>query len=85
MYAQNEFAKQIPYAAYMPAVPFVFEYQSEFDLAIETALRGSESPQSALDTAAKNITTAIERYQNPTASRSLFSRPVLGPIHGGIA
>jgi multiple sugar transport system substrate-binding protein len=84
MYAQSEFARQIPYAAYMPAVPFVFEYQSEFDLAIETALRGTESPQTVLDIAAKNIKAAIERYQNPTASRSWQSRPLPGPIHGDI-
>ena len=63
MYAQREFAQQIPYAAYMPSVPYIFEYRSEFDLAIERALHGSASPQSALDTAAKNITKVMKRYQ----------------------
>ncbi|HWB55147.1 MAG TPA: ABC transporter substrate-binding protein [Tepidisphaeraceae bacterium] len=68
MYAQNEFARQIPYAAYMPSVPFVFEYQSEFDLATEKALRGTESAKSALDTAARNITKIIQRYKREDLS-----------------
>lgn len=79
MYAQSEFAKQIPYAAYMPSVPYVLEYQSEFDVAIETVLRGSESAQSAFDTAATNIRAIIQRYQNPMASVFQKSRAVPGP------
>jgi multiple sugar transport system substrate-binding protein len=74
MYAQSQFAKEIPYAAYMPGVPFVFEYMDEYEFAIEKALLGSESPQVALDNAAKNITRIIERYRNPEASRQMFGR-----------
>ena len=35
MTAQREFAKQIPYAAYMPGVQFVNEYLAEYEPAIE--------------------------------------------------
>ncbi|MBA3272549.1 MAG: ABC transporter substrate-binding protein, partial [Chthoniobacterales bacterium] len=35
MAAQREFAKQIPYVAYLPSVPFVFEYLQAYDLAVE--------------------------------------------------
>ena len=63
MTAQREFARQIPYAAYMPQVPFVFEYLAEYDLAIEKALRGSATPAEALNTASHNIDKIIARYQ----------------------
>ena len=68
MSAQREFAKEIPYAAYFPAVPFNFEYMSEYEYAIEKALRGSESAKQALDTAAVNINRIMQRY-NAAASR----------------
>lgn len=62
MYAQYQFAKQMDYVIYTPSVPFVFEYITEFDLAMERALRGRMSPQQALDTAAANIERIMERY-----------------------
>ena len=63
MYAQGEFAKQIPYACYMPKVPFIFEYQDQFDHALERALRGSAAPQAALDEATANIEKVVERFR----------------------
>lgn len=65
--AQREFAKQIPYAAYMPSVPFVFEYMVEYELAIEQSLRGSVAPATALIKAAARIERIIERYRNAGA------------------
>lgn len=61
MTVQYQFARQIPYVAYLPQVPFVFEYNTEFDLAIEKALRGSATPQGALDLAAANVNKIIAR------------------------
>ncbi len=61
MTVQSEFAKQIPYVKYLPRIPFIFEFQTEFNAAIEKALRGSESPKSALDTAAANLNRIIQR------------------------
>jgi len=60
---QNEFANQIPYVHYMPRVPYIFEFYSEFDLAIEKALRGSATPKAALDVATENINKVIERHK----------------------
>ena len=48
----------------MPSVPFIFEYQREFDLAVESALRGSRTPKEALDIAAANITKIIQRQRS---------------------
>jgi maltose-binding protein MalE len=61
MAVQAAFARQIPYLAYMPRIPFFFEFQTEFDTAIEKALRGSASPQAALDVAAANVNTSLAR------------------------
>jgi len=63
MKIQAEFAKQIPYIRYMPSVSFSFEFCTEFDAAIEKALRGSKTPKEALDTAAENIEEIIERQR----------------------
>lgn len=63
MHAQREFARQMENVVSTPAVPFVFEYISEFDLAAERALRGNMTPQQALDTAAANIEKIIRRYR----------------------
>lgn len=62
MYAQNQFAKQIPYVAYLPPAPFVFEYLRAFDDAIELALRGTNSAQVALAAADQIVQPVIERY-----------------------
>ncbi|HZZ41535.1 MAG TPA: ABC transporter substrate-binding protein [Tepidisphaeraceae bacterium] len=63
MYAQSEFAKQIPYVRYFPATPFVFEFLAEYDTAVELALRGSATPQDALTHAAGRIDAVIDRYR----------------------
>jgi multiple sugar transport system substrate-binding protein len=63
MYAQREFAKQIPYATYMPRVLFVNEYLQEYETAIDSALRGSTTPQAALSNAARRISAVIQRYK----------------------
>ena len=58
---QYEFSKQLPYIRYMPRIPFIFEFLTEFDVAIEKALRGSMDPQKALTEAARQIDTIIQR------------------------
>jgi multiple sugar transport system substrate-binding protein len=63
MEAQREFARQIPHAAYMPKVPFVFEYLSEYEQAIEQILRGTLPPETALRQAAADIERIIARYR----------------------
>ncbi|HEV2293180.1 MAG TPA: ABC transporter substrate-binding protein [Tepidisphaeraceae bacterium] len=62
MYAQNQFAKQIPYVTYLPPAPFVFEYLRAFDDAIELALRGTKSARAALSAADSIVQPVIERY-----------------------
>ncbi len=64
MSVPREFAKQIQDIRYMPKLPFVFEFYTEFDAAIEKALRGTLPPKQALDTATKNINEIIERHKS---------------------
>jgi len=59
---QREFARQIAYVRYMPRVPFIFEFNTEFDVAVEKALRGSASAKQALDVATENVNRVIERH-----------------------
>jgi multiple sugar transport system substrate-binding protein len=61
MPVQSAFARQIPYVIYLPRLPFVFEFQTEFDLAIEKALRGRATPEEALDAAQTGINRIMER------------------------
>lgn len=61
MRVQSAFARQIPYTAYPPRLPFEFEYQNEFDIAIDKALRGTLTPQQALDEAKRHIDAIIAR------------------------
>ena len=63
MTVQSQFAREIPNAVYLPRLPYIFEFQTEFNNAIEKALRGSETPQKALDQAAANIDTIIQRQK----------------------
>jgi len=62
MDVQYQFSKQVPYVAFQPHVPFVFEFASEFDVALEKALVGSASPKEALQTAVSNVNKVIERW-----------------------
>lgn len=63
MTVQYQFARQIPYAVYMPEVPYTFELQTEFGDAVERALRGVQTPQQALDQGAANVDRAIARWR----------------------
>jgi multiple sugar transport system substrate-binding protein len=68
MPVQHAFAEQLPYLIYSPQVPFIFEYQTEFGLAMEKILRGTSEPQAALHAAAIKINEVIERRQAMMAS-----------------
>lgn len=70
MAVQSEFAREIPYVSYLPRLPFIFEFQTEFDLAIEKALRGRATPKDALDVAVANINAIILREKD-TVLRSV--------------
>ena len=61
MTVQHQFARQISFVEYMPRVPFIFEFYSEFDLAVERALRGRMPPGEALRIATENVNRVIER------------------------
>jgi len=63
MHAQTEFAKQIPYIQYIPKVPYTFEFTSELHVAAERALKGSISPEKALDEATENVNKTIRRHK----------------------
>jgi multiple sugar transport system substrate-binding protein len=61
MTAPYEFSRQIPYVVYLPQVPFIFEFEAEFDLAVEKALRGSASAREALEEATRNVNETLDR------------------------
>jgi multiple sugar transport system substrate-binding protein len=63
MYAQSQFARQIDHVAFFPPTPFIFEYFTEFDLAVELALRQDLSPRDALAQADVKVQRVIDRYQ----------------------
>lgn len=67
MPVQNAFAKEIPYVHYSPRVPFIFEFFSEFDLAVERAMRGTMPAKEALQIATVRIDKAIERDRRENA------------------
>jgi multiple sugar transport system substrate-binding protein len=79
MTIQREFAKQIPYAAYFPAVPYNLEYINQWDQAVELILRGTETPQKALGRARVNIEKIMKRY----GSTPLTTGGVEVPATGG--
>jgi len=63
MTVQRAFARQIPYARYMPSVPFTNEYLEKYEFALERILRGSATPEDALREASVAIDQIIARYQ----------------------
>lgn len=63
MKVQSEFARQLSYLRFPPRVPFIAEFLTEFDAAVEKALRGSVSPQDALDEATENINRIVRRHE----------------------
>ena len=64
MPVQSAFAQEIPYIHYLPCVTFSFEFGSEIDAAVEKALRGSASPQAALQAAARQVDKVIARQRD---------------------
>lgn len=72
MTVQSQFAKQIPIVTYLPSLPFVFEFQTELDLAVEKVLRGNGTPKAALDLATNNMNAVIAREK---AARAEQGRP----------
>ncbi len=61
MKVQSQFARQLPYGVYMPQIPFNQEFETEFNYAVEQALRGSLTPKEALDAAALKMDAVIAR------------------------
>lgn len=61
MEPQYQFSRQLPYIRYLPQVPFIFEFQTEYDLALEIALRGTAPPKDALTSATLRINEILER------------------------
>jgi multiple sugar transport system substrate-binding protein len=61
MEIQSAFATQIPFVRYLPRLTVIFEFQTEFGLAIEKALRGRATPDEALATAQTNINRILAR------------------------
>ena len=55
MAVQSAFARQIPHVRYLPQLPFVFEYLTEYDLAVEKILRGKVSASDALAAAQRRV------------------------------
>ena len=68
MEVQAQFAKQVKIVKYHPKVPFIFEYLTEFTLAVEKILRGREKAPTALKTAEDNINRIIERQRKQGVS-----------------
>jgi maltose-binding protein MalE len=62
MEAQATFAQQLDHVFYEPNQPFNNQFDTEFNEAVEKALRNSETPQAALDCAARNTQRAIRRF-----------------------
>jgi multiple sugar transport system substrate-binding protein len=61
MKVQHAFAREIPYIFYAPQVPFIFEFFTEVDFAVESAMRGKADPAAALAEAARKVDMAIDR------------------------
>lgn len=61
MTVQANFARQIPFVTYLPRLPFIFEFQTEYNLAIEKALRNRATPEVALKAAEEKINQIIQR------------------------
>jgi len=70
MTVQSAFARQIPIVRYMPQQPFVFEYLTEYDLAVEKILRGKQAPADALAAAQARVESIRRRESPPEKSRA---------------
>lgn len=79
MKAQATFAQQLDHVFYEPNQPFNNQFDTEFNEAVEKALRNSESPQAALDRAVENTQRAIRRYYDQwDQAKHSFSEPGVG-------
>jgi hypothetical protein len=65
MYAQSQFARQIDHVAFFPPTPFVFEYFTEFDLAVELALVRISRRATRCRGQTSRFQRVIDRYQSP--------------------
>ena len=70
MDVQSQYARQMPYLNFPPRVPFLFEFRSEFNRALERALRGRATPAEALADAARKTRDVIERDRRMYAGRA---------------
>lgn len=70
MAVQSAFARQIPIVRYLPQLPFVFEYLTEYDLAVEKVLRGKSTPAEALGSAQARVEQVRNRESAPPGSRA---------------
>lgn len=61
MDCQSSFATQIPQIVFMPRTPVLFEFLSEFDLAVERSLSGQMNVKQALSEATNRVNQSIER------------------------
>lgn len=61
MAVQSAFATQIPFVRYEPQLPFIFEYLTEYNLAVEKILRGRASAEEALSAAEKKVNSILAR------------------------
>jgi multiple sugar transport system substrate-binding protein len=61
MGVQSAFATQVPFVNYQPQLPFIFEYLTEYNLAVEKILRGRATPEAALTAAEKNVNAILAR------------------------
>lgn len=61
MPVQSAFAKQIPYMAYLPRTPIIFEMNLELDLAVEKVVRGRATPEEALKLANEHVQAFLDR------------------------
>lgn len=61
MAVQSQFARQVPYVKYLPQIPFIFEYETEYNLAVEKILKGEATAEEALAPAQKRVNEILER------------------------
>lgn len=61
----SAFAQQVPFVRYHPQLPFVFEYMTEYNLAVEKIVRGRAPAQEALAAAEKRVNEIMAREKAP--------------------
>jgi len=70
MEEQRNFARQLPYVAYVPRIPYIFEFLAIHDLSVEQTARGTLKPEDALAAADRDLEAVIARY----AERARYRR-----------